>query len=54
LWGIEPKYVMGHSIGEFAAACVAGVFSLEDGLKMIAERGRAMEALPSCRSAKTT
>ena len=45
-WGIDPKYVMGHSIGEFAAACVAGVFSLEDGLKMIAERGRAMEELP--------
>ncbi len=45
-WGIEPNYVMGHSIGEFAAACVAGVFSLDDGLKMIAERGRAMEALP--------
>ncbi len=45
-WGIEPSYVMGHSIGEFAAACVAGVFSLDDGLKMIAERGRAMEALP--------
>ena len=45
-WGIEPKVLMGHSIGEFAASCVAGVFNLEDGLKMIAERGRAMEALP--------
>ena len=45
-WGIKPAALMGHSIGEFAAACTAGVFELADGLKMIAERGRAMQALP--------
>ncbi|CAM3141535.1 ACP S-malonyltransferase [Mycobacterium colombiense] len=45
-WGIEPDVVLGHSVGQYAAACVADVFSLEDGARLIAERGRLFGSLP--------
>ncbi|QFU90240.1 non-ribosomal peptide synthetase/type I polyketide synthase [Amycolatopsis sp. YIM 10] len=44
-WGAEPAYLLGHSVGQFAAACVAGVFDLDDGLRLVAERGRLVQEL---------
>jgi acyl transferase domain-containing protein/acyl carrier protein len=44
-WGIEPYAMIGYSFGEYAAACLAGVFSLEDTLKLLITRGRLIETV---------
>ncbi|MCK4760828.1 MAG: SDR family NAD(P)-dependent oxidoreductase, partial [Candidatus Aminicenantes bacterium] len=46
-WGIEPYALIGHSIGEYAAACLSGVFSLQDALGLVVLRGKLMQSRPS-------
>jgi acyl transferase domain-containing protein len=44
-WGVEPAAVLGHSVGEYAALCIAGVLRLEDGIRLIQARGQLMQRL---------
>ncbi len=46
-WGLRPDVLIGHSIGEYAAACLSGILSLEDALKMICLRAKLMQEMPS-------
>ncbi|MFD2420331.1 type I polyketide synthase [Amycolatopsis pigmentata] len=46
-WGLRPDAVLGHSLGAYAAACVAGVFSVDDAIRLVLERGRLLREIPT-------
>ena len=48
-WGVAPDVLVGYSLGEYVAACLAGVFTLEDALHVVAERARMIAVVPAGR-----